>query len=99
MKPIVLLCFALLLSVYVLSVDSEAVTDSDGALMSETPEQEALATPAEADCKKFGETCTREYDPVCGSDGNDYSTECVLCEENRREKKNVKMVKKGKCSP
>ncbi|XP_033990116.1 serine protease inhibitor Kazal-type 1-like [Trematomus bernacchii] len=87
-----LLCSALLLSFSVLSVESEAVTDGDGALMTGAPE--------EAGCEKFeGETCTREYDPVCGSDGKVYSTECVLCQENRREKTNVKVAKKGTCSP
>ncbi|XP_033949176.1 trypsin inhibitor ClTI-1-like [Pseudochaenichthys georgianus] len=93
-----LLCSALLLCFSVLSVESEAVTDGDGALM--TGEEAALTVTAEAGCEKFEEeTCTREYDPVCGTDGEVYSTECVLCQENRREKKNVKVAKKGTCSP
>uniref|UniRef100_A0A8C7QAS7 Kazal-like domain-containing protein n=1 Tax=Oncorhynchus mykiss TaxID=8022 RepID=A0A8C7QAS7_ONCMY len=40
-----------------------------------------------------GGMCSREFDPVCGSDGNTYTTECVLCREN----KNSCIIRKGTC--
>ncbi|TMS17107.1 trypsin inhibitor ClTI-1 [Larimichthys crocea] len=92
MKLIVLLCSVLLLSVL-------AVPDSDETMMSAAPEQEALAEPREPDCDKFegGTMCTKQYDPVCGSDGTTYATICVLCQKNRQQKQNVKVADIGPC--
>ncbi|XP_062862049.1 serine protease inhibitor Kazal-type 1-like [Trichomycterus rosablanca] len=56
------------------------------------------AQPREADCEKFAnDVCTREFNPVCGDDGNTYPTECVLCMENRLKNQPVKVVKMGPC--
>ncbi|XP_026994651.1 serine protease inhibitor Kazal-type 1-like [Tachysurus fulvidraco] len=54
--------------------------------------------PREAECENYPTlTCTREFDPVCGDDGETYSTECVLCAENKKRNQHVKVMHKGKC--
>ncbi|XP_061644609.1 trypsin inhibitor ClTI-1-like isoform X2 [Phyllopteryx taeniolatus] len=90
MKLVVLLCFVLLLSVLTLQVGT-------GSAESDPHGQDGVAEPA---CEKYEDGfCTKEMDPVCGSDGHTYSNECLLCLENRMKMKNVKVARKGWCNP
>ncbi|XP_030306072.1 serine protease inhibitor Kazal-type 2 [Calypte anna] len=49
-------------------------------------------------CDRYGVPgCPRDYNPVCGTDGETYSNECVLCLSNRENKKDVQIFKRGRC--
>lgn len=42
-------------------------------------------------------SCLDEFNPVCGSNGVSYSSECIMRAENCEEKKNVSVLYRGQC--
>ncbi|NWU11607.1 ISK1 inhibitor, partial [Cephalopterus ornatus] len=41
--------------------------------------------------------CTRNFEPVCGTDNILYSNECMLCLQNRQRGGTVRIKNRGMC--
>ncbi|XP_037657395.1 serine protease inhibitor Kazal-type 5, partial [Choloepus didactylus] len=54
-------------------------------------------------CKRYrilprmGYLCPKNYQPVCGDDGQTYNNPCMLCHENLMNQTNVRIRSEGKC--
>ncbi|XP_074141262.1 double-headed protease inhibitor, submandibular gland-like [Sminthopsis crassicaudata] len=42
-------------------------------------------------------SCPRILAPVCGTDGNNYNNECMLCASNLEKSQNIRKLHDGKC--
>ncbi|XP_040831912.1 serine protease inhibitor Kazal-type 1 [Ochotona curzoniae] len=67
------------------------------ALLSLSDKTRADSQGRMANCNSEGIGCPRNYNPVCGSDGNTYSNECMLCVENQKRQTPVLIRKSGPC--
>ncbi|XP_063279295.1 serine protease inhibitor Kazal-type 2 [Prinia subflava] len=48
-------------------------------------------------CAQYKYMCPRDYHPVCGTDGETYGNECVLCLANREDHTNIEIAREGHC--
>ncbi|XP_048347280.1 trypsin inhibitor ClTI-1-like [Sphaerodactylus townsendi] len=71
---------------------SESISDSSAESDEEDKE-------IKLDCEQFKQqTCPRNGgDPICGTNNKNYPSECALCLENQRTKKDVGILKLGEC--
>ncbi|KAM4677617.1 serine protease inhibitor Kazal-type 1-like [Discoglossus pictus] len=56
------------------------------------------ANEREPNCDtSLSQNCPKNILPVCGTDGESYANECLLCVENRKKNIHVRVVKDGYC--
>ncbi|XP_078455305.1 trypsin inhibitor ClTI-1-like [Lampetra planeri] len=60
-------------------------------------QNEVPGTTQELDCERYSRRCTRNYLPVCGTDGKTYPNSCMLCYMNWLYSTKVTMAHEGLC--
>ncbi|KFU92137.1 Chymotrypsin inhibitor, partial [Chaetura pelagica] len=59
----------------------------------------AVGSPFQPVCGHMIElqACPLLYLPVCGTDGNTYSNECLLCMQQMKTRQDIRILKDGEC--